>query len=151
MKTHALASTTLTCSPSVSRHFTPYWVSLCTSCRQLIQLLSLYSFTQFRPVREFLVEIHTAKTGLLRCCLHTFFTRAATELFGSSNDESLCVFSSKRIDHSSRIRMAKFNVQTRHCGSGCFSFFLRSQIQGLLFFFAKSTTTIFLNNWVIIC
>ena len=34
MKTHALASTTLTCSPSVSGHFTHCWVSLCTSCRQ---------------------------------------------------------------------------------------------------------------------
>ena len=36
-----------------------------------IQLLSLYPFIQFWPVREFLVEIHTAKTGLLRCCLDT--------------------------------------------------------------------------------
>ena len=34
MKTDALASTTLTCSPSVSGHFTHCWVSLCTSCRQ---------------------------------------------------------------------------------------------------------------------
>ena len=34
MKTHALASTTLTCSPSVSAHFTHCWVSLCASCRQ---------------------------------------------------------------------------------------------------------------------
>ena len=34
MMTHALASTTLTCSPSVSGHFTHCWVSLCTSCRQ---------------------------------------------------------------------------------------------------------------------
>ena len=36
MKTHALASTTLTlqCSPSVSGHFTHCWVSLCDSCRQ---------------------------------------------------------------------------------------------------------------------
>ena len=34
MKTHALASTTLTCSPSVSGHFAHCWVSLCTSCRQ---------------------------------------------------------------------------------------------------------------------
>ena len=36
-----------------------------------IQLLSLYPFIHFWPVREFLVEIHTAKTGLLRCCLYT--------------------------------------------------------------------------------
>ena len=36
MKTHALASTTLTltCSPNVSGHFTHCWVSLCISCRQ---------------------------------------------------------------------------------------------------------------------
>ena len=34
MKTHSLASTTLTCSSSVSGHFTHCWVSLCTSCRQ---------------------------------------------------------------------------------------------------------------------
>ena len=36
MKTHALASTTLTltCSPSVSGHFTHCWVSHCASCRQ---------------------------------------------------------------------------------------------------------------------
>ena len=34
MKTHALASTTFTCSPSVSSHFTHCWVSLCISCRQ---------------------------------------------------------------------------------------------------------------------
>ena len=46
MKTRALVSTTLTCSPSVSGHFSHCWVSLCTSCR-LIQLLSLYPFIQF--------------------------------------------------------------------------------------------------------
>ena len=35
-----------------------------------IQLLSLYPFINFWPVREFLVEIHAAKTGFLRCCLY---------------------------------------------------------------------------------
>ena len=34
MNTHALASTTVTCSPSFSSHFTKCWASLCTSCRQ---------------------------------------------------------------------------------------------------------------------
>ena len=80
----------------------------------------------------------------------TFFNSTATELFGNSNDESVCVFSSKRIDHCSRIKMAKFNVQTRHYGSGCFSFFLSSQVQGLLFFFTESTMSIFLYDWVIV-
>ena len=48
MKTHALASTTLTlaCSPSVSGHFTNLLgFSLCTSCRQFN--LSLYQLNQF--------------------------------------------------------------------------------------------------------
>ena len=36
-----------------------------------IQLLSLYPCIQFWPAHEFLIEIHTAKTGLLRCCLYT--------------------------------------------------------------------------------
>ena len=43
--------------------------------------------------------------------------------------------------------MAKFNVQTRHYGSGCFSFFLSSQVHGLLFFFTDSMMSIFLKNW----
>ena len=42
MKTHALASTTLTCSPSVSGHFTHFWVSLCTSCRQFLIIVFNY-------------------------------------------------------------------------------------------------------------
>ena len=41
--------------------------------------------------------------------------------------------------------MAEFNVQTRHYGSGCVSFFLSGQVQGLLFFFSESTMSIFLN------
>ena len=59
-----------TCSPSVSGHFTHCWVSLWTSCRQFNCCRCNHSLN-FWPVREFLVEIHTAKTGLLRCCLHT--------------------------------------------------------------------------------
>ena len=59
MKTHALASTTLTCSPSDSGHFTHCWVSLCTSCRQFNCCRCTY-LLNFCPVREFLVEIHTA-------------------------------------------------------------------------------------------
>ena len=34
MKTHALASTALTCSPSVSGHFAHCWDAFCNSCRQ---------------------------------------------------------------------------------------------------------------------
>ena len=70
MKTHALASTTLTCSPRVSGHFTHCWVSLCTSCRQF-NCWRCTNLFNFWPVREILVEIHTAKTDLLRCCLYT--------------------------------------------------------------------------------
>ena len=60
----------LTCSPSVSGHFTHCWVSLCTSCRPFIcyRCTDLFNFWF---VHEFLVEIHIAKTGLLRCCLYT--------------------------------------------------------------------------------
>ena len=36
-----------------------------------IKLLSLYHLLNWL-VREFLVEIHTAKTGLLRCCLYSY-------------------------------------------------------------------------------
>ena len=46
--------------------------------------------------------------------------------------------------------MAEFNVQTRHYGSCCFSLFLSSQVQSLLFFFTESTMSIFLNDLVII-
>ena len=74
MKTPALASTTLTCSPSVSSHFTHCWVSLCTSCRQF-NCCRRNHLLNFWSVREFLVEIHTAKTGLLRCCLYTTYGR----------------------------------------------------------------------------
>ena len=66
LKTHALASTTLTCSPSVSGHFTHCWVSLCTSCHQFNCCRCNHLL-----IREFLVEIHTAKKGLMRCCLYT--------------------------------------------------------------------------------
>ena len=43
----------------------------CCRCTHLLNFL---------PVREFFVEIHTAKTGLLRCCLYTCRTPRA--LFG---------------------------------------------------------------------
>ena len=71
MMTHALASTTLTLtsSPSVSGHFTHCWVSLCTSCHQFnfvaVTIYSILTCTRI-PCR-----VHTAKTGLLRCCLYT--------------------------------------------------------------------------------
>ena len=41
--------------------------------------------------------------------------------FGCSNDESMCVFSEKSVDHSSRIGMTKFHMQARHRGLGGFS------------------------------
>ena len=44
--------------------------SLCTSNRPF-NCCSCTHLFNFWPVREFLVEIHTAKTGLLRCCLYT--------------------------------------------------------------------------------
>ena len=44
--------------------------SLCTSCHQLGCCCCTNLFN-FWPTRQFLVEIHTAKTGLLRCCLYT--------------------------------------------------------------------------------
>ena len=45
------------------------WVSLCTSCRQF-NCCRCKPFTQISPVREFLAEIHTAKTDHQRCCLY---------------------------------------------------------------------------------
>ena len=44
--------------------------SLCTSCR-LFFCCRCNHLLNFWPVREFLVEIHIAKTGLSRCCLCT--------------------------------------------------------------------------------
>ena len=70
MKTHALASTTLTCSPSVSGHFAHCWDAFCNSCRQF-NCCRCNHLLNFWFGREFLVEIHIAKTGLLRCCLYT--------------------------------------------------------------------------------
>ena len=68
MMAHALASTTLTNSPSVSGHFTHWWDfrSVLRVVNSICRCTNLFNFW---PVREFLVEIHTAKTGL-RCCLH---------------------------------------------------------------------------------
>ena len=73
MKTHALASTTstltLTCSPSVSSHFTHCWVLHCASCRQFLILVAvtIYSILTCTQIPE---RVHTAKMGLLRCCLY---------------------------------------------------------------------------------
>ena len=87
MKTHALASTTLTCSPSVSGHFTHCWVSLCTSCCQFKIIVAVTNLLNFD---QFLIEIHTATTGLWRCCLYissilrlvcVCLTRQATQVF----------------------------------------------------------------------
>ena len=64
----------------------------------------------------------------------TFCPSAAAELFGGSNDESMCMFSWKRVDHSSENRKTKFHVQARHHGSGCSSLSLTGQVQGSLFF-----------------
>ena len=55
MMAHALASTTLTCSPSVSGHFTHCWVSLCNSCRQWLSVF----FTSWR-IRKFSACFATA-------------------------------------------------------------------------------------------
>ena len=76
----------------------------------------------------------------------TLFTSAAAEPFGCSDDESVRVLSSQRIDHSSTIRMGKFLVQARHHGSGCFSLFLTGQFKGSLFFLTESTMSIFLDD-----
>ena len=70
MKTHALAITTLTSSPSVSGHFTHCW-----DFRSVLHVVNLNycrcnHLLNFWPIREFLVEVHTAKKGLLRCCLY---------------------------------------------------------------------------------
>ena len=70
MKTHALASTTLTCSPNVSSHFTHCLVSLCTSCRQ-------FNCCRCNPSIQFLTctripcrDSH-CENGFWRCCLYT--------------------------------------------------------------------------------
>ena len=70
MKTHALASTTLTCSPSVSGHFAHCWGAFRNSCRQF-NCCRCNHLLNFWFGRESFVEIHSAKTGLLRSCLYT--------------------------------------------------------------------------------
>ena len=72
MKTHALASTTLTCSPSVSGHFTHCWAfrSVLRVVNSIVVAVPIYSIFDLYAT-DFLVEIHTAKTGVLRCCLYT--------------------------------------------------------------------------------
>ena len=58
----------------------------------------------------------------------TFSTSCATELVRCGNDETICVFSSPKVDHASRIGMTKLHVQSRHHGSGCFSLFFNGQV-----------------------
>ena len=70
MKTHALASTTLTCSPSVSGHFTNCWFSLCTHFASSIQLLSLYPFIQFLTCTRIPCRDSHYENCLVRCCLY---------------------------------------------------------------------------------
>ena len=64
MMTHALASTALTDSPSVSSHFTHCWAF--HSVLRVVNSISRCSTNvfSFYPVREFLVQLHTAKTVL---------------------------------------------------------------------------------------
>ena len=60
---HALASTTLTDSPNVSGHFTHCWDfdSVLRVVNSICRCTNLFNFW---PVREFLVQFHTAKTVL---------------------------------------------------------------------------------------
>ena len=75
MKTHALASTTstltLTCSQSVLSHSTHCWVLSCASCRQLNSCRCNHFYSFFDLYAQIPCRVHTAKTGLLRCCLYT--------------------------------------------------------------------------------
>ena len=70
MKTNALASTTLTRCPIVSGYFT-HLLDFALYFVSLNQLLSMFPHILFSHVCEFLVTVHTAKTGLLRCCIYT--------------------------------------------------------------------------------
>ena len=63
MMTHALASTTLTDFPSVSGHNTLLGFWPCTSCQQF-NCCNCTNLFNFWLVREFLVEIHTARMVL---------------------------------------------------------------------------------------
>ena len=68
-------------STASTSHWSYSWVSTCFMSFHMLLGLSLCvprslvvnapNLFTFWPVREFLVEIHTAKTGLLRCCLDT--------------------------------------------------------------------------------
>ena len=56
-----------------SRHLSPYMLLCLLFCAfvLLIQSSSIFPYTDVPPVCEFFVIVHTAKTGLLRCCLYT--------------------------------------------------------------------------------
>ena len=76
----------------------------------------------------------------------TFFTSAATELVGCGNDESMWMVSSKSVDQSSRIEMAKFHAQARHHGSDHVSLFFTCQVLSSLFFLIESTMSTCLHG-----
>ena len=65
-----------------------------------IQLLSLYPFIQFLTCTRILVEIHTAKTGLLRCCLYTSLRLQQTAV---SCKRSNC----NKVENKSKIRESR--------------------------------------------
>ena len=69
MIAHALASTTLTDSPSVSGYFTHCW-DFHFVLRVVNSICRCTNLFNFWLVHEFLVQFHTAKNGLVRCCLY---------------------------------------------------------------------------------
>ena len=80
----------------------------------------------------------------------TFFISAATELFRYNNDESMCMFSTKIVDHFTTIGTTKFTVQARHRGLGCVSLLLTGhQVKNLLFFLDASTMSIFFDGRIL--
>ena len=52
----------------VTSHFV---LDFCSVLRVVNSICRCTNLFNFWPVRKFLVEIHTAKTGLVRCCLYT--------------------------------------------------------------------------------
>ena len=68
-KTRALTSTTHFLK-NVSSHFT-HCLDFHSVLRVVNSICRCTTLFNFWLVREFLVQFHTANTGLLRCCLHT--------------------------------------------------------------------------------
>ena len=70
-KTHALTSTastlTLTSFPSVLNHFTHCSVLPCVPCNWILVAVTIYSILTCMQIP---CRVHTAKTGLSRCCLY---------------------------------------------------------------------------------